>query len=479
MNLGLYKKYIRPDFIKNISLDSVNDHEQKLVYITDSFPRLNQLSYNEITFFYKTIKTFLNETRERDFTILFSFKFHNYLYNYITDESKLYVFIICIDILNKLIKNPDARKITHQFLEPEFVNIIFNEAFFINKQLITIQSQNKTCTKLLKILLKIFKIDLSLFESFQHLSFFEKICKLYETNIDLTTSITILEIIIYILQQNTIVITFEEIEPIFQIAQSYISSMVENIDSFPEEQFSNLQESLMNYAEFSKICLLIIQLAKRNLDYFYESFDIYQFYPLLLYSNQICSCSLIDLLIFILSLPNITYDFANSIEWQIVEDLIDKFNAVESEDPNFIIKTCNLIESLIPYRKIETEQIEDLISFINYGSFKMQIEAIRVTCILFLKKSDILLKLDFQFHLANNVLFAIFNHLESSYSNDFTKLLLSTLLKSTKYFLLNGNADVISTIEDFCYSDSFQNIFDESNSEEIIPFKQAILDMLN
>lgn len=485
MDLFIYKIDEKPEFIKNASLEANDDHEEDLQLIIQNFPNFNQMPLFDTILFSKTLVNFMKLGNKDDFDALFCSDFHKQLLTYITIESKPNVFITCIDALNKILKNIEAEKISQHFMTSQFAHFIFMKSTYnYLEKTITQINTNKMCLNLLKVLLNLFKNDITLFQSFQPSLFFQKICQLYHNNASRSTSIKALEILIYILSQDKIILKFDEIEPAFLIVQTYISNLINitnediNYTLNSIELKENFQDRIVNFDEFSKICQLIIQIAKRNSDTFFLSFNINNFFQLLLYSNQICACSHIDVLIFILSLPVVPVEFVNSIIWANIHFLMKKFNAHNSSNSDFIIKICQLIESLMPFKKIESSILEDLIFFIDNGSFKMREYALSTICKLFLDDSFHLLSLDFKTHLSKSVLFAIFSFLEYSDDSNFLDLLLSTLIKTIDYFQKSKDIDSIAPIQEFCSSENFRIIFERPNTEKISHFEETILTML-
>lgn len=486
MDLLIYKIDEKPEFTKNASLEANDDHEKDLQLIIENFTNFNQFPLFDTIFFSKTLVNFMKLGNKDDFDTLFCSDFHKQLFIYITIESKPNVFIACIDALNKILKNTEAEKISQHFLTSQFANFIFMKSTdnYLEKTVTQINI-NKMRLNLLKVLLNLFKNNITLFQSFEPSLFFQKICQLYHDNASRSTSVKALEILIYILSQDKIILKFDEIKPAFLLVQAYISNLINITDDdiiYPLNSIElkeNYQDRIVNFDEFSKICQLIIQIAKRNSDAFFLSFNINKFFQLLLYSNQICACSHIDVLIFILSLPVVPAEFVDSIIWEIIHFLIIKFNAHNSTNPDFVIKICQLIESLIPFKKIESPILEDLIFFIDNGSFKMREYALSIVCKLFLDDSFHLLSLNFKTHLSNSVLFSIFNFLEYSDDSNFLNLLLSTLVKTIDYFQKSKDIDSIAPIQEFCFSENFRIIFEKPNTEKIAHLEETILTMLD
>lgn len=482
---NIYKIDEKTDCIKYSSHGEIN-HDQKLQQIIYDFPNFNRMPMNDSLLLSKTLITFMDEAQKGDFDILYGSKFHQHLMNYITIESKPNIFIICIEILNKILTNTDAKQIATVFLNEDFAQFIFIRSIYIyQKKSIPYTNTNKMCLQLLEILLNLIKNDLSLYQSLKNSLFFQKICIFYQTNENKSILNKILDIIIFILSQEKIKFDFIEIEPVFQITHSYFSNIntITNAEinctlfTFTDENFQGVS---INFDEFSKFCQLIIQLAQRDLAYFYQLFNTGIFFRFLLYLNQNAASSLIDFFIFILQLITVPYEFIESIIWEIIDYLIVKFNAVKSNDSDFIIKICQFIKCLVPHKEIEIEQINDLISFIEDGSFKMRENALFVFCHLFLNYSHKLFELGFENHLEESVIPAIFIFLEYSNDIEFLHLLLSTLIKSIDCFKQNNNNnDIILKIQDFCSSENFNCIFDKENAEEIIPLKETLLAMLS
>ncbi|KAK8895634.1 hypothetical protein M9Y10_024104 [Tritrichomonas musculus] len=493
--MNLYKTNENPELIRNISLEPKNVHGETLQYIIKNFSNFENLpSFNEILNLGSKLISFVDDAQADDFNILFINDFFQQLITFVRNGSKPIVYGYCVDALNLILENSEAEEYIQPFLEPSFAYFVLIAATYIdsNEQSpispIIYSSQKLIYSKLLQVLLNIFRKKIDIFYKFKPSFIFQRICDLYQRDINLSASNKALEFLFCLLSQKDLILIIEHLKPIFEMVSKYFNFLFKytqqkiqlSLDAFPITlPPMNCNACSAKFDDFSKMCQLMIKLAQKDLDHFYQSVSIYNLFSLISFSNQICSCSLIDLLIYILSLPNVPVEFPNSIIWEKVDQAIEYFNAIRSNDSDFIIKICDLIEALIPYKGIQPAQLNDLIQIIKNGSYRMQQKALCTICNLFLKYPDQLFQLKFQAHLNDCVLFAIFDSFESAEDQSFIKLLLHTLLKIIEYFQSKKIKEPVLAIQEFCTDEYFFNIFDKQNYEEIKPYQNIILEALN
>ncbi|OHT12381.1 hypothetical protein TRFO_17874 [Tritrichomonas foetus] len=372
--------------------ESKSDETLKsLNLILDTFSHFNELPFNEETSFYIRISTLIEEANEKIFLFLFNNNFFDLLRHFLMENSKPIVFQHCIDIVNKIFENSSAESFLNPFFEPTFVQFVFYSATYINisseKPPIPIINYNQVTiyVNLLKLLMNILKKKSDIISTFRPIHFFERICRFYLRDNNYRASVSALDILVFSLSQENIVYESVDLNPIDALVNDYLFKVNEQMKVISQESDGLYRASTIRFDDFSNICQLIVLLAKRNQENFFTTINTDILFPVFIYTNQLCAQACLNLFEYILSLPNVPKGFIESIDIDYIHNMINSFGALASEDDRFIIALCHFLDAFLQLSFDDTEKIIYLLNWIlNDGSFRMQQEAMKSLCRIYL-----------------------------------------------------------------------------------------------